>query len=67
MTEETMREARKAFLVDALKKLLGQDSPIGFTDCAKDGVGPYDYGRSAPIWTACAPPPDLAALCLELA
>lgn len=32
MTEETMLEARKAFLVDTLKKLLGQDSPSGFTD-----------------------------------
>ena len=32
MTEETMQEARKAFLVDTLKKLLGQDSPSGFTD-----------------------------------
>ena len=32
MTEETMREARKDFLVDTLKKLLGQDSPSGFTD-----------------------------------
>lgn len=32
MTEETMREARKAFLEDTLKKLLGQDSPTGFTE-----------------------------------
>ena len=27
-----MREARKAFLEDTLKKLLGQDSPTGFTE-----------------------------------
>ena len=31
MTEETMREARKVFLVDTLQKLLGQDSPTDFT------------------------------------
>ena len=30
MTEETM-QARRAFLVDTLQKLLGQDSPTGFT------------------------------------
>ena len=30
MTEETM-QARQAFLVDTLQKLLGQDSPSGFT------------------------------------
>ena len=32
MTEEKMQEARRAFLVDTLRKLLGQDSPTGFTD-----------------------------------
>ena len=32
MTEEKMQEARRAFLVDTLQKLLGQDSPTGFTD-----------------------------------
>lgn len=32
MTEETMQGARQAFLVDTLKKLLGQDSPTGFTE-----------------------------------
>ena len=31
MTEETMGEARKVFLVDTLQKLLGQDSPTDFT------------------------------------
>ena len=34
MTEEKMQEARRAFLVDTLRKLLGQDSPTGFTDRA---------------------------------
>ena len=33
MTEEKMQgEARQAFLVDTLQKLLGQDSPTGFTE-----------------------------------
>lgn len=32
MMEKAMQEARQAFLVDTLKKLLGQDSPTGFTD-----------------------------------
>ena len=33
MTKETMQEpARQAFLVDTLQKLLGQDSPTGFTE-----------------------------------
>ena len=32
MTEEKMQEARRAFLVDTLRKLLGQDSPTGFID-----------------------------------
>lgn len=30
MTEETMREVRKVFLVDTLQKLQGQDSPTDF-------------------------------------
>ena len=32
MTEEKMREGRLAFLTDTLQKLLGQDSPTGFTE-----------------------------------
>ena len=33
MTEEKMQgEARQAFLVNTLQKLLGQDSPTGFTE-----------------------------------
>ena len=33
MTEEKMQgETRQAFLVDTLQKLLGQDSPTGFTE-----------------------------------
>ena len=33
MTEEKMQgEALQAFLVDTLQKLLGQDSPTGFTE-----------------------------------
>ena len=32
MTDKTRQEARRVFLVDTLKKLLGQDSPTGFTD-----------------------------------
>ena len=33
MTEEKMQgEARQVFLVDTLQKLLGQDSPTGFTE-----------------------------------
>ena len=32
MTEQTLQQARQAFLEDTLKKLLGQDSPTGFTE-----------------------------------
>ena len=44
MTEEKMQEARRAFLVDTLRKLLGQDSPTGFTDRAVDGRGGHRPG-----------------------
>ena len=32
--EKTLEQARQAFLLDTLQKLLGQDSPTGFTDKA---------------------------------
>ena len=51
MTEEKMQgEARQAFLVDTLQKLLGQDSPTGFTEPVSythlSGSGQYDHPGS---------------------
>ena len=49
MTEEKMQEARLAFLVDTLQKLLGQDSPTGFTEkvvTAAEGIA-RDLGFAA--------------------
>lgn len=63
MTEEKMqREARQAFLVDTLQKLLGQDSPTGFTErvvtVAEEIARELDLTPIAPIraiWSSQCP------------
>lgn len=63
MTEEKMQgEARQAFLVDTLQKLLGQDSPTGFTErvvtVAEKISGNWDLTPIVPtraIWSSQCP------------
>lgn len=63
MTEEKIQgEARQVFLVDTLQKLLGQDSPTGFTErvvtVAENIARELGFDANAPtraIWSSQCP------------